>query len=179
MARLIDLRSLVSGGMYAQHDERLTVPNPVAPKVSKYEGMTVQYTPTRKKLSAWGQLDHPERVVKLVQELGLLDDTRERIYAFYTDIKYHPLGYRLISSGGRFSTPVDVPIVMGPAVALQAWGIFLVHNHPSGNTAFSDDDYKITGRLKEAGKILGITIMDHVSVGGNGDYTSMSQAGTL
>jgi DNA repair protein RadC len=46
-----------------------------------------------------------------------------------------------------------------------AWGVVLMHNHPSGDPAPSDADRRTTQRLKEAGNILQIVVIDHVIVG--------------
>ena len=57
--------------------------------------------------------------------------------------------------------------VFKPAIQNSAASIILVHNHPSGDPTPSNDDIKITERLIEAGKILGIEIDDHVIISDN------------
>lgn len=54
----------------------------------------------------------------------------------------------------------------------------LVHNHPSGDPQPSDDDINITRRLVEAGKIVGIEVLDHIIVGGE-SYISMKNRGSM
>ena len=68
--------------------------------------------------------------------------------------------------------------VFGTAVHLRAAGIIAVHNHPSGDPTPSMEDNKITTRLKEAGKILGIKLLDHIIVGQE-DYYSFADDGLL
>jgi len=138
--------------------------NPVVPKVSKYEGMTVQYTNTRKKLRQWGQITSGARMLDFAVEMDMMDEVRERLYAVYTNIKYRPLGYRLIGAGSRTGAMVDPTVVFGPAVALQASCLFMVHNHPSGGREFSSDDRAMTYNLKKGAEILGIKLIDHVLV---------------
>jgi DNA repair protein RadC len=58
------------------------------------------------------------------------------------------------------------------AIATSASAIALIHNHPSGDPAPSDSDIKATEMLRDAGKLLGISIMDHVIIG-DGRYCSM------
>ena len=58
------------------------------------------------------------------------------------------------------------------ALHQNAASIILIHNHPSGDPKPSDDDIKITKRLIEAGKIMGIEVHDHVILAGN-RYTSL------
>ena len=68
--------------------------------------------------------------------------------------------------------------VFGTAVHLRAAGIIAVHNHPSGDKTPSVEDMEITNRLKEAGKMLGIKLMDHIIIG-EGDYYSFADDGLL
>lgn len=57
------------------------------------------------------------------------------------------------------------------AIMENASGLFLIHNHPSGILKPSEDDLKITERLKEAGELMGIRIIDHVIITDNGYYS--------
>ena len=66
------------------------------------------------------------------------------------------------------------------AIAKAVSNLILVHNHPSGYCAPSDEDLNITRRLIDAGKIIGIQILDHVIIGdAEGGYTSFKEAGLL
>ena len=55
--------------------------------------------------------------------------------------------------------------------------IALAHNHPSGDKTPSSQDYEVTRRVKAAGRVLGIELLDHLVVGGPMEYTSMQEAG--
>ncbi|MDA8239576.1 MAG: hypothetical protein M0Z67_04290 [Nitrospiraceae bacterium] len=57
--------------------------------------------------------------------------------------------------------------------------IIVAHNHPSGDTAPSREDIAITERLRDAGEILGIKLLDHVIIGNEGAHTSMLEKGYL
>jgi len=167
-----DYVTVLESNPYETTEERLVMmPNPTAPKVSKYEGMTVEYTKARGKAAQFGQIKAPADVARFGMELGLLDETRERIYAIYCNQKNKPMGYRLVGSGSRSGCSVDPAVVFGPAVALHCSSIFLFHNHPSGNVRPSSDDRAITERLKTGGSILWIRVMDHVIVGREGFYS--------
>lgn len=61
------------------------------------------------------------------------------------------------------------------AVAEAAASILLIHNHPSGDPAPSGADYAVTARMREAGKILGIEVIDHIVVGD--DVISLRETG--
>lgn len=82
------------------------------------------------------------------------------------------LGYRSISNGSATSTIVDPAEVMRQAILNDAHSILVIHNHPSGNARPSQSDIKLTRRLAEAGKLLAITLEDHLIIAGY-DYLSM------
>lgn len=69
-----------------------------------------------------------------------------------------------VSQGGITGTVVDVRIIMRSAVLASASGIILCHNHPSGNCKPSDEDAKITQKVKQAAQTFDISLLDHVIV---------------
>jgi DNA repair protein RadC len=76
----------------------------------------------------------------------------------------HVIGWHKLSQGGTSGTVVDVKIVFQIAIKANACSIVLAHNHPSGATVPSEDDKTITRKIKEAGKILDIKLLDHLIV---------------
>ena len=68
--------------------------------------------------------------------------------------------------------------VFYPAIVHNAAGVVLAHNHPSGETEPSDEDIVMTGRLVEAGKLLGIDVLDHIIVAEE-SYTSFRDTGLM
>lgn len=83
-----------------------------------------------------------------------------------------------ISEGGTSGTLVDAKKVFRYALEGQASAIILSHNHPSGNLTPSDADLRITRKLVEAGKVLDITVLDHIIVSERG-YTSLADEGKM
>jgi DNA repair protein RadC len=73
---------------------------------------------------------------------------------------------------------VFIPEVFKPAILANASSVILVHNHPSGDTNPSETDILITKRLRDAGEILGIEVVDHVIIG-KGGHTSLKTIGLL
>lgn len=71
---------------------------------------------------------------------------------------------RCISQGGTASTVVDVKLLLKRAIDCLAEGIILVHNHPSGNASPSGEDDRLTARIREGAKILGINVLDHIII---------------
>jgi DNA repair protein RadC len=75
------------------------------------------------------------------------------------------VGYKRISEGGVNSTIADAKIIFKHAVEHLATSIVLCHNHPSGNIKPSIADIGLTKKLKDAGKLLEISIVDHIIIG--------------
>ncbi len=76
-----------------------------------------------------------------------------------------------ISTGGIHGTVVDPKIVYSSALKIKASSIILYHNHPSGSLQPSQEDILITEKLRKAGKLLDITVLDHLIIG-HGAYYS-------
>lgn len=77
----------------------------------------------------------------------------------------------IISRGGITGTVIDVRIIMKMALECLACSIILCHNHPSGNLIPSEADKEITRKIKDAGKLLDISVLDHVIVGNNSFFS--------
>jgi DNA repair protein RadC len=110
----------------------------------------------------------PRFGAKPVEEFGLLIlDTRNRLKRL-----------QIISRGSLNGSLVHPREVFREAVALQAAGLVLFHNHPSGDPTPSREDRSLTRRLREAGNIMGIEVLDHVIVG-RGRFVSLKEKGLL
>ncbi|HEX6982316.1 MAG TPA: DNA repair protein RadC [Balneolaceae bacterium] len=108
----------------------------------------------------------------------LRDLTKEVfIVAFLNNAKI-VMGYKRISSGGSTATIVDPAEVLRQAVLNQANSILLLHNHPSGNKKESRADIRLTKRIAESGKLLGIPVDDHIIIAGDG-FTSFRGKGLI
>jgi len=91
----------------------------------------------------------------------------------------HTIQRILITSIGILNRSIVHPReVYAPAIKDEAAAIICAHNHPSGNTEPFSEDREITERLKEAGKILGIPLLDHLVFGKHG-YHSFLEHGEL
>jgi len=87
---------------------------------------------------------------------------REYFYMLCLNRNNKVLGYSLISMGGLTGTVVDVRIIFQTALKASANSIILSHNHPSGNTMPSQADKDINKKIKEAGLLLDIPVLDHL-----------------
>ncbi len=108
----------------------------------------------------------------------LYGKANEEVWVLLLDTRLQVIADRQVSKGGITETSVDIRIVLREAIAAQATSMILVHNHPTGNVSPSRADDLLTKRLADAGKIMNITLQDHVIVGGN-DFYSYRDNGKL
>ncbi len=101
--------------------------------------------------------------------------TRERFVALYVDSRSRFLGRDDVSTGTIDSTVAHPREVFERAIRARAAGLIVVHNHPSGDPQPSDDDIRLTRRLAEAGKVVGIRLVDHVIVARREFYSFRSR----
>lgn len=88
------------------------------------------------------------------------------------------IGIYNLSKGGTSSTVVDVKLLFAVALKCNASAIIIAHNHPSGNLKPSEQDIKITQKIKEAGELMEIKLFDHLIVTKFG-YFSFANEGIL
>ena len=108
----------------------------------------------------------------------LQDKDREALILCCLNAKNQPTCINLVSIGSLTSSLVHPREVFKAAILSNAFSIIIAHNHPSGNSSPSQEDYAITKRIQEAGKILGIPLLDHIIIGDN-TYTSLKETGTI
>jgi DNA repair protein RadC len=117
----------------------------------------------------------PADVAGLVME-GMRYLDKEHFQVVLLNTKNQVLGVELVSVGGLSSSLVHPREIFKVALRRSAAAIILVHNHPSGDPEPSPEDIGVTGRLVEAGRLLGIEVLDHVVIG-DGCYASLRQRG--
>ncbi len=104
----------------------------------------------------------PETVFDLTRDIRATN--REHFVGFYLNSRNQVLRREIISIGSLNASIVHPREVYQPAIAVSAASLILAHNHPSGDPTPSEEDLAITRRLVEAGRILGIDVLDHVVV---------------
>ena len=102
----------------------------------------------------------------------------ESFVALYLNRANETIAWSKISSGGISSCVVDVKIVLMNAILSGASAIILAHNHPSGTLRASAEDISITGKVREACKLLDMSLLDHFIITKNG-YVSMADEGLM
>lgn len=103
---------------------------------------------------------------------------KEHLIAFYLDSRNQEMKREVISIGTLNENLIHPREVFEPAVQHSAAHIIIAHNHPSGNPEPSVEDIEVTKRLVQAGKILGIGLLDHIVVSKTG-FTSLKEKGFL
>ena len=123
-------------------------------------------------------MNSPETVVKLAKGfLRMHEQTEEYMYMLCLNTKLKLNGIFEISHGNVNSSIVGAREVFQKALLGNAVSIILIHNHPSGDCKPSREDIKVTERLKEAGNIIGIDVLDHIIIGNS--YCSLKEKGYL
>jgi len=107
------------------------------------------------------ELTNPEKVYQLIKN-KLKDYHKEHFYIIALNSRNYSIAE--ISVGNLDTSIVHPREVFEEAIKSRAASVILVHNHPSGDPEPSEDDLKITKRLSEAGKILGIEVADHLII---------------
>ena len=118
----------------------------------------------------------PEDVLAFLWDIREKD--REHFVCLYLNARNQMIHREVISIGSLSASIVHPREVFHCAIRHSAANIILSHNHPSGDPSPSKDDLELTKRLKKAGEILGIDILDHVIVSEN-DFTSVKEKGLM
>jgi DNA repair protein RadC len=103
------------------------------------------------------------------------DAAQEEFHIVCLDTKHRVIGVHRISVGCLDRSLVHPREVFRPAIQDAAKAILLVHNHPSGDPTPSSDDLALTERLQDAGKTVGIDILDHIIVARSGAVSIREQ----
>ena len=128
----------------------------------------VQYVP---------QIRSSKDVSDIFQPL-LSDLLHEEFWILFLNRSNKVISRMKLSQGGISGTVTDVRLVMKKAIECLASGIIVCHNHPSGNLNPSESDNKITQKIKEAGNLMDIQLLDHLIISDK-DYYSFADNGVL
>ena len=100
---------------------------------------------------------------------------KEEVIMLCLNRQNHVLGYFKISSGGTTGSVVDAKVIFTIALNCTASSIILAHNHPSGSLKPSEPDKALTNKIKEAGRILDIALLDHLIITSEHFYSFADQ----
>ena len=168
-ASLEDLKNVK--GMGEAKASKLMACFEIAKRASK-EGIEIEkiYESEKKK---YNSITSPEELFKIISS-KINNYSKEHFYVISLDIRNNYIGIDEISVGTLTASLVHPRETFESAIKRHAAQIIIAHNHPSGETDPSEDDLKITKRLVEAGKIMGIEVLDHIIITNKG-YLSFKE----
>jgi len=106
------------------------------------------------------------------------DFSQEHFLVMYLDAGHTILKIECVSKGGMTLTIADPRVIFKNAINIGASKIIIAHNHPSGNLKPSVEDIRLTKKLREAGNLLDIAVIDHIILS-RGNYHSFYEKGEL
>ena len=124
------------------------------------------------------KITSPDDVVDLGKGfMHIHEEPEEYMYMICMNTKNKVIGIFELSHGTVNSSIVGTREAFQKALLANAVGVIFIHNHPSGDCTPSREDIEITKRLSEAGKIIGIEVLDHIVIGEK--YCSLKEKGYL
>lgn len=105
-------------------------------------------------------------------------EVKEYVFALYLNNNNEVVDHKCLSVGGYSASVVDTREVFATALLCRASGVILCHNHPSNQLKASVADRQLTRELSEAGKIMKVTLLDHIILT-DASYYSFSDEGDL
>jgi DNA repair protein RadC len=129
---------------------------------------------SERKIRNPGEIKTPEDVYAIVKRYAKA--TQEQFIVITLNAAHEPLSVCITGIGTVSNTIVHPREVFTRAIRDMAAAVVVCHNHPSGSIIPSPEDIEITARLFEAGKIIGIRVMDHLIISKSG-YCSMAREG--
>jgi DNA repair protein RadC len=115
-------------------------------------------------------IKNPEAVCRVISS-SIKEKAKEHFKLILLNSRNKKIGISTISIGTLTTSLVHPREVFKDAITHSAASVILAHNHPSGDPEPSEDDLKITKKLVESGKILGVEVIDHIIVGKNNFYS--------
>ena len=121
---------------------------------------------------------NPINVVKLAKELiGEVD--REYVLVLNLNTNLEPNSIEVCGIGSLSEAVIHPREIFKSAILSSASKIIMVHTHPSGHVEPSIEDIQTTRRIRKAGEILGIPLVDHLILGNDTDYFSFTEHGDI
>lgn len=108
----------------------------------------------------------------------LSDLSHEEFWILFLNRSNKVINRMKLSQGGISGTVTDVRMIMKKAIENLASGIIVCHNHPSGNLSPSESDTRITQKIKEAGALMDIQLLDHLIISDK-DFYSFADNGLI
>lgn len=125
------------------------------------------------------KMNSPETIASFAREfLRLHEETEEYLYMICMNTKLEMTSVFELSHGNVNSSIVGIREMFQKALLANAVSIAVIHNHPSGDPTPSREDVEITKRMVEAGKVVGVQVLDHIIIG-RPRYSSLKEKGYM
>ena len=124
------------------------------------------------------RFQNPREAAEMVRPLCEKAD-REMVLVLSLNGRLEPQAVEIAAVGGISSCNVDIRSLFKHALLNNAEFVICIHNHPSGDPGPSREDEEITGRIRSAGALLGIELVDHIILGEGDAYYSVRDHGWL
>lgn len=130
----------------------------------------------REQLGERGLLDRPAEVARYLAMRYWARD-QEVMGALFLDVRSRLLGEKEIFRGTLDRAVVEPREILKEGLLRGAAGVIVFHTHPSGDPSPSPEDLAFTRRMKDAGEIVGVRLLDHLVLGSAGRWVSLKQRG--
>jgi DNA repair protein RadC len=143
--------------------------------------LDIRYKPLRLPMPVRSDINGPHDAARLAAAV-LADVTVEKVIALHVNTKHQLIGVHVVSVGTLNEALVHPRDVFKGAFLANAAGLIVCHNHPSGDPTPSPDDRALVSRLRQAGELLGVELLDALIVvdpSEGGAYYSFKEAGAL
>lgn len=121
-------------------------------------------------------MNNPDVAIRVMNEfLSQMDRELFCIVNLQADLT--PINMNIVSVGSLNEALINPREIFKSAILSNAHSMMLIHNHPSGNLTPSTSDIQTTARMQELGKLMGISLVDHIITGRNGNYYSFRDKG--
>ena len=160
----------------------MTGPTPTpTPSVQRVRELVVSYRPFKLEMPVEGTMSSPRDAARLAAAI-LADADVERVLALHVNTKHTLIGVHVVSVGTLDASLVHPREVFKAACLSNAAALVIAHNHPSGDPTPSGEDRALSERLRQAGELLGVTLLDFVIVTDPAEgvrYHSFRESGVL
>jgi DNA repair protein RadC len=127
---------------------------------------------SKEKVRLANSKDASDHIMKLLGKMDQIDTDKEHFWVIHLNARNLVLSVELVAIGCLTGALVHPREVYRRSVHNGAAAIIAVHNHPSGDPTPSPEDVQLTERLTEAGRIIGIRLLDHIIIA-EGKYASL------
>jgi len=143
------------------------------PGLGKVKAMTVlsvlELCNRYSKQREYPKIDSPKKVVEIVSPL--IKGKKEHLFVLILSLNHKLLGVELVAIGGLNVVNASPREIFAPVLVKGGYFYILVHNHPDGEAKPSPEDIRFTRNIQEAGRLLGLELLDHIILAEEGYFS--------